>query len=45
MIKCKKCGYAWQERVRYPKSCPECKTRLKKQKEGVEYEDKSIKRV
>ena len=23
-----KCGYEWEPRVAYPKSCPECKTRL-----------------
>jgi predicted Zn-ribbon and HTH transcriptional regulator len=27
-VKCWKCGYTWQPRVKAPKSCPECKTRL-----------------
>jgi len=27
-INCENCGYAWIPRKAYPKSCPECKTRL-----------------
>jgi len=26
--KCPKCGYEWESRVKEPKECPECKTRL-----------------
>ena len=28
---CEKCGYQWFSRKEKPKSCPECKTRLKNQ--------------
>jgi predicted Zn-ribbon and HTH transcriptional regulator len=28
-IKCFKCGYQWTPRTDKPKSCPECKARLK----------------
>jgi rubrerythrin len=26
--RCPKCRYVWRARVKHPKSCPECKTRL-----------------
>lgn len=29
MIKCKKCGYEWTPRVEKPKECPDCKTRIR----------------
>lgn len=25
---CKRCGYEWAPRVKVPKACPRCKTRL-----------------
>ena len=28
-VKCFKCGYQWTPRTDKPKSCPECKARLK----------------
>ena len=28
-VKCPKCGYQWTPRTDKPKSCPECKARLK----------------
>tara|TARA_Y100000310_G_C20467062_1_gene708165 strand:- start:347 stop:469 length:123 start_codon:yes stop_codon:yes gene_type:complete len=28
MMHCKKCGYEWEVRVKTPKACPRCKTRL-----------------
>lgn len=27
-LRCPKCGYVWEPRVKQPKSCPECKQRL-----------------
>lgn len=26
---CKKCNYKWNSRVEKPKSCPDCKARIK----------------
>lgn len=28
MNECKKCQYEWEARVKEPKACPRCKTRL-----------------
>lgn len=28
MMKCLKCEYEWEARVKTPKECPECKVRL-----------------
>ncbi|HHT9145528.1 MAG TPA: RCKP-type rubredoxin-like domain-containing protein [Candidatus Wunengus sp. YC61] len=30
-IKCPKCGYEWEPRVKNPKECPECKKRLRRE--------------
>lgn len=30
--KCPKCGYKWTPRIKKPKACPECKTRLNNKK-------------
>ncbi len=27
-MKCKKCLYSWESRVKEPKACPRCKNRL-----------------
>ena len=27
-MNCKKCNYKWQTRVKVPKACPRCKSRL-----------------
>lgn len=34
-MKCPKCEYKWQARVKKPKSCPRCKTRLDYKKKGT----------
>jgi len=31
-VTCRKCGYTWTARVAHPKSCPECKARLRPRK-------------
>lgn len=32
-MKCEKCKYEWKERIKNPKACPRCKTRLDYKKE------------
>jgi len=27
-MKCHKCNYKWESRIKHPKSCPRCKVRL-----------------
>ena len=33
-MKCIKCEYEWTARIKNPKECPECKTRLNRVKYG-----------
>ncbi len=32
-LTCRRCGYTWEPRVPKPKECPECKARLRLEKE------------